>query len=260
MSASATLTFLGTGSSQGIPVIGCDCEVCQSDDPRDQRLRTSVLLCVNDKTIVIDTGPDFRQQLLRHRVKTVDAILYTHYHKDHTAGMDDIRAINYRTKRPMDIYATDEVQQALKKEFDYVFAEKSYPGVPQVNLHLLTEQPLSLFGTTLLPIDAMHYKMPVKGFRIGQLTYITDASYIAPEEIEKIKGSTFLILNALRQTPHIAHFSLKQALELIHAIQPQQAWLTHVSHLMGRHAAVEKTLPPSVGIAHDGLQFSFLHR
>lgn len=250
------LTFLGTGTSQGIPVIACECQVCRSLDFRDKRLRTSVHVKINGYSLVIDTGPDFRQQMLRENITHLDAILFTHAHKDHTAGMDDIRSFNFKHGRQMPIYATKEVIEQLKQEFAYVFSPVKYPGTPEVELRPITKDPFTLSDgkTTVIPIEVMHYKMPVLGFRFENLTYITDANYIPPPEMEKIKGSEVLILNALHKQPHISHFSLSQALEVIDQIKPRMAYLTHLSHLMGLHAQVSDELPSNVQLAYDGLK------
>ena len=247
-------TFLGTGTSQGIPVIACKCETCQSNDPLDDRLRASILISIGNKNIVVDTGPDFRQQMLANDVKMVDAVLFTHEHKDHISGMDDIRAYNFRAKKPMDIYATKQVQEALKREYHYVFMEKSYPGIPQVNLHTITDEPIELFGEKIIPIDVMHYNLPVKAFRVRDFTYITDANYVSEKEFEKLKGTEVLVINALRKEKHISHFNLEEALAFIDRLGPKKAYLTHISHLMGKHAEVSKLLPDGVEIAHDGLE------
>lgn len=251
------VTFLGTGTSQGIPVITCDCEACRSDDPRDDRLRASIMFSIDGKNVVVDTGPDFRQQMLREDVKMVEAVLFTHEHKDHIAGMDDIRAFNFKSKKPMSVYATPQVQEALKREYHYVFTEKKYPGVPQVHLNTITEEPIDLLGETFIPIEVMHYKLPVKAFRLKNFTYITDANYISEEEIKKIEGTEILVLNALRKEKHISHFNLEEALAFIDRIQPKKAYLTHISHLMGKHEEVSKELPDHVAIAYDGLKITF---
>ena len=247
------VTFLGTGTSQGVPVIGCHCEVCMSTDSKDKRLRTSIIVSYNDKNIVIDTGPDFRQQMLRENVQHLDAVLFTHEHKDHIAGMDDIRAFNYKSKSDMPIYATKQVQEGLKKEFHYVFADFKYPGIPQVLLNDIDLTPFQLFGKMITPIEVMHYKLPVTAFRIDNFTYITDANYISDQEKEKIKGTEVLVINALRKEDHISHFTLAQALELIEEINPKKAYLTHISHLLGSHKDISSELPKNVFMAYDGL-------
>lgn len=250
---SLKITFLGTGTSQGVPVILCKCEVCQSPDSRDKRLRASIMIETDSQTFIIDTGPDFRQQMLKYKVQNVDAILFTHEHKDHIAGLDDIRAFNYVQKRPMDIYAEERVQEALKREYAYVFAEFKYPGIPEMNMHLIENKPFSIHGTKIIPIRALHYRLPIFGFRIGDFTYITDANFIENNELEKIKGSKILVLNALRKKKHISHYNLDEALALIEIIKPEQAYLTHISHMMGFHEQVEKELPQNVKFAYDGM-------
>jgi phosphoribosyl 1,2-cyclic phosphate phosphodiesterase len=247
------VTFLGTGTSQGVPVIACDCAVCQSSDPKDNRLRSSVMVSFNEKNYVIDTGPDFRQQMLREKVETLSAVVYTHEHKDHVAGMDDVRAFNFKEKRDMQVYCTKEVQQALKREFSYVFNENPYPGIPKVHVNLITNRPFVVEDLEFVPIEVLHYKMPVFGYRIGDFTYITDAKTIAENEKEKIKGTRILVVNALRLTEHISHFNLEQALAFIDEIKPEKAYLTHISHLLGLQEEISKILPENVEIAYDGL-------
>jgi phosphoribosyl 1,2-cyclic phosphate phosphodiesterase len=247
------VTFLGTGTSQGVPVILCDCEVCQSFDTRDKRLRTSVMIDVDDQTFVIDTGPDFRQQMLQSKAKNVNAILFTHEHKDHIAGLDDIRAFNFIQKRPMDIYAEKRVQEALKREYAYVFAKFKYPGIPEMNMHLIENKPFNIGGTQIIPIRVMHYKLPILGYRINDFVYITDANFIAEEEMEKIKGAKVVVINALRIKEHISHYNLEGALKVLDELKPERAYLTHVSHLMGLHSEVEKELPKHIRFAYDGL-------
>lgn len=245
--------FLGTGTSQGVPVIACQCAVCKSKNSKDKRLRTSLMLTVNERNIVIDTGPDFRQQMLREEVETLEAVVFTHEHKDHIAGMDDIRAFNFLANKPMEVYASELTEIGLRREFHYVFGENNYPGIPQVNLHRIGDEPFVVAGETIIPINVLHYKLPVKAFRVRDFAYVTDANYIAPHEMEKLKGVNCLVLNALRQTPHISHFSLEEALEIIEQIAPKRAYLTHLSHLMGKHDEISKNLPPHVQIAYDGL-------
>ncbi len=248
------ITFLGTGTSQGVPVIACECAVCKSDDFRDKRLRSSVLIELEDKVFVIDTGPDFRQQMLRENVKDMTAILFTHEHKDHIAGLDDIRAFNYIHKRPMEVYADARVQIALRREYAYVFAEDKYPGIPEMRTHTIDNKSFIIDGVDIIPISLMHHKLPILGFRINNFTYLTDTNYIKSEEKEKIKGTKVLVVNALRKKKHISHFNLAEALELIAEINPDRAYLTHVSHLMGKQADVEKELPENVFFAYDGLK------
>lgn len=248
------ITFLGSGTSQGIPVIACDCHVCKSTDLRDDRMRASLLISAEDQNFVIDTGPDFRRQMLKHEVKSLRAVLFTHEHKDHVAGMDDIRAFNFRENRPMAIFCTDRVEEALRREFHYVFAEEKYPGIPKVDIHRIDKDPFYLpEGPFVTPIEVMHYKMPVLGFRIADFTYITDAKMIAEVEKEKVKGTKILVINALHRSPHISHFNLEEALDFIEQIQPEQAYLTHISHLFGTHEEIQAELPPNVFVAYDGL-------
>lgn len=247
------LTFLGTGTSQGVPVIACPCPVCQSDQEKDKRLRASVYVEVDGVNILIDAGPDFRQQMLRASVKHLDGILLTHEHKDHIGGLDDVRAFNFVNRRPMDIYAEERVQDALKQEYAYVFAENRYPGVPEMNLFNVDGYPFEINGVKIIPIRCFHYKMPIYGYRIGDLTYITDANFISEEEKEKIVGSKYIVINALRKQKHISHFTLGEALKLIEEFSPRKAFITHVSHQMGFHADIQAELPRNVAIAYDGL-------
>jgi phosphoribosyl 1,2-cyclic phosphate phosphodiesterase len=248
------ITLLGTGTSQGVPVIGCSCEVCRSVDYRDNRLRVSVHLQINDKSFIIDSGPDFRQQVLRARIKTLDAVIFTHEHKDHTAGLDDIRAYNFLQHKDMPLYGEDRVLEQLKREFAYIFSGVSYPGIPRVELFPISTEPFEVEGVLFTPIRVKHYKLPVLGYRVGDFTYITDANYIAPEELEKIKGSKVIVLGALRHEPHISHFSLQEAVDLLTELAPEQAYLTHISHLMGQHRKVEESLPDFIKLGFDGLQ------
>ena len=248
------ITFLGTGTSQGVPLISCSCNVCLSDDSRDKRLRTSILIEENGKTIIIDTGPDFRQQMLRENVSSLNAVVFTHEHKDHTAGFDDIRAFNYVHKKKMDVYASARVQEALRREFAYIFSDFKYPGVPEVNLHLLENKLTVIEGIDFLPIEVIHYKLPVFGFRIKDFTYITDANYITDTEKEKIKGTKILVLNALRREPHISHYTLEQAVQLVKELKPEKAYFTHISHQLGLHADVQEELPSGIELAYDGFK------
>lgn len=247
------VTFLGTGTSQGIPVIGCGCAVCRSEDPRDKRLRTSVLIETGDRTIVIDSGPDFRYQMLRAGVKDLDAIIYTHEHKDHIAGLDDIRPFNYLLQKNIEIYATIRVQEALEREFSYIFAVKQYPGIPQINMHTISDQHFFIGETEIIPLDVMHYKLPILGFRIGDFTYITDAKTIPQHSIDKIRGTKTLVINALQLGEHISHFTLEEALAFAKDIDAEITYLTHISHNLGKHAEVEPELPENVKLAYDGL-------
>ena len=246
--------LLGTGTSQGVPVIACECKVCKSLDFRDKRLRVSAYIEVGNHHIVIDTGPDFRQQMLRAGIRKVDAILFTHEHKDHIAGLDDIRAFNFKYNMDMPIYAHQRVANKIMKEYDYIFAENKYPGIPQVEVKLIDKNPFLIGDLQVIPIEVMHHKLPVLGFRIGDFTYITDAKSITDEEIEKIKGTKILIVNALRKEVHISHFNLEEALALIEKVKPKKAYLIHCSHNMGLHKEVSKELPPSVALGYDGLE------
>jgi len=248
------VTFLGTGTSQGVPVIGVDDPVCHSVDFRDKRLRSSIFIEVEGQHLVVDTGPDFRQQMLREQIKRIDAVLFTHQHKDHTAGLDDIRSFYFRQKQDIPVYAKHDVIEQIKLEFAYMFAAKKYPGVASVLINEIENRPFQIGDTEVTPIEVMHHKLPVFGFRIGDFTYITDANYIAAPEMEKIKGSKVLVLNALQKTPHISHFTLQEALDVIEQVAPERAYLTHISYKLGFHAEVEQELPEHVFLAYDGLK------
>ena len=225
-------------------------------DSKDNRLRCSVLVEYNARAVVIDTGPDFRQQMLKNNVGRLDAVLFTHEHKDHVAGLDDVRAFNFIMKQHMDVYLTDAVEAAIRREFSYIFSDFKYPGIPLLNLHRIENQPFELFGETIQPIQVMHYQMPVLGFRIKDFAYITDANSISETELQKLKGVKILVLNALRREPHISHFTLNQAIDLIEEVAPEKAFLTHLSHQMGLHEQVSIELPANVEIAYDGLTIS----
>tara|TARA_Y100000114_G_scaffold150097_1_gene165185 strand:- start:26580 stop:27341 length:762 start_codon:yes stop_codon:yes gene_type:complete len=250
------VTVLGSGTSQGVPVIGCQCPVCQSLDFRDKRLRSSVHIEVEGKSIVIDSGPDFRQQMLRERISQLDALLFTHEHKDHTAGMDDIRSFNFLQEKDMPVYAAPRVIEQLKREFAYVFSEKKYPGVPMVEVNELDGQPFEVEGIQVIPIEVLHYKLPVYGFRIGDFTYITDAKTISEESLEKARGSKILMINALQQTEHLSHLTLNEAIDMAQKIGADATYFTHLSHKMGSHKTIEAQLPNNIYIAYDGLQLS----
>lgn len=247
------ISFLGTGTSQGIPLIACDCNVCKSDNPKDKRLRSSVMVEANDVIIVIDAGPDFRYQMLRRNVKRIDALLITHGHKDHTGGLDDVRAFNYFMKKPIDIYCSQDVQKVIRNDYMYAFAMDRYPGVPEFELHHVENHPFKILGLEIIPIHAMHYKLPVFGFRIGDFTYITDANYIHPVELQKIAGSKIFVINALRRRQHISHFTLEQAIDVINKVKPDKAYLTHISHQLGTHEDVSRELPENIYLAYDDL-------
>jgi len=247
------VTFLGTGTSIGVPVITCDCPVCKSDDPHDKRMRTSVMLEVNGCTFVIDCGPDFRIQMLRENVNNLDAVVFTHEHRDHIAGLDDIRAFNYVLNKKIDIYGTRQVMEAIQTEFPYIFSESRYFGAPQLTIHNIDDTPFKIRGVEFLPIHVLHEKLPVTGYRIGDFTYITDASYISPKEIEKIKGSRVIVMNALRNSKHVSHFSVQEAVEILTKLEPEAAYLTHLSHFVGLHDDVNHRLPDFIRLAYDGL-------
>lgn len=251
-----TVTFLGTGTSQGVPVIACDCPVCTSSNVRDNRLRSSVLVELEGKNIVIDTGPDFRYQMLRQHVTHLDAVLFTHSHKDHVAGLDDVRAFNRQQGGAIDIYGAREVHEALQREFYYAFSAKRYPGVPMLNLHEITSDPFPLFGHQITPIEVMHYMMPVLGFRIGGFTYITDAKTVEDSQVEKIVGSEVLVVNALQRDAHISHFTLDEAVAFAQKIGAEQTYFTHISHRLGLHTEVQEELPRGIHLAYDGLQLN----
>jgi len=249
------VTFLGTGTSQGVPVIGCPCEVCHSPDEKDKRLRTSVLIQSDEFAVCIDSGPDFRQQMLRENVKKLDAILYTHSHQDHVGGLDDVRAFNYFLQRPMDLYATVEVQQTIRQVYHYAFdPNNKYPWIPQVKLHMIDLKPFSIGKLKITPIEVMHAKLPVLGFRFGDFTYITDVNFISESEMEKIFGTQVLVLDALRIEKHISHFSLKEAISIAEKIGAAKTYFTHISHQMGLHHEVSKQLPPNMSLAYDRLK------
>lgn len=251
------VTFLGTGTSQGVPVIACECHVCSSSDKHDKRLRVSVLIEEEGKTIVIDSGPDFRYQMLRAGVKHLDAILFTHEHKDHVAGLDDVRAFNFKQQSEIDVYAHRRVQDALKKEFHYVFTEAKYPGIPRVELHEINaDQPFEVSGLRVVPISVMHYKLPVFGFRIGNFTYITDAKTVSEEDKDKIKGSEVLVINALQKEDHISHMTFSEAITFAEEIGASVTYLTHISHRLGTHAEISKELPNGIFLAYDGLEIN----
>lgn len=248
------ITFLGTGTSQGVPVIGCRCEVCRSKNPKDKRLRTSVMVESSTTRVVIDTGPDFRQQLLVAGTDRLDAVVFTHEHKDHIAGLDEVRAFNFIQKRKIPVYATTRVQEAIKREFAYIFSEEKYPGIPEIEVFTISSDPFCIGNLSITPVDVLHYQMPVKAFRIGDFSYVTDANFISDTEKQKLRGSTVLVVNALRREEHISHFTFQQALDLIKELNPKKAYLTHISHQLGLHEGVSKELPSNVELAFDGLQ------
>ena len=249
------VTFLGTGTSGGIPVLTCGCEICNSLDYRDKRLRVSVWIEVDNKSFVIDTGPDFRQQALRERIPSIDGILYTHEHKDHTAGLDDIRPYNYLNGiQHLDLYAHPRVLSQLKREFAYAFEEQKYPGVPLLNLQEINSQPFTIKEVLFTPIEVLHHRLPVLGFRVKDFTYITDVNFISEQELEKVYGTKVLVLGALQRQKHISHFTLDEAIEVAQKVNAEMTYLTHISHKMGLHSEVEKELPPNIRLAYDGLK------
>lgn len=250
---SIKVTFLGTGTSSGVPMIGCECEVCTSTDKKDKRLRSSILVQSERTTLVVDTGPDFRYQMLRENVKHLDAVIFTHPHKDHMAGLDDIRAFNYLIKRPMEVFADSLTEEAVRRDFYYAFSDTKYPGIPELNLNTITMEPFMVGDIPVTPILVWHLKMPVMGFRFGKFTYITDANRIEEGEKEKIRGSEVLVLNALRKQKHISHFNLEEAIAMVRELKVPTAYFTHISHQLGRHQDVEKELPPGIHLAYDGL-------
>jgi phosphoribosyl 1,2-cyclic phosphate phosphodiesterase len=248
------ITFLGTGTSQGVPLIACQCIVCQSTDLHDKRLRSSILVKSNGANIVVDSGPDFRQQMLSAGLQRLDGLVFTHAHKDHIAGFDDIRGFNFAMKRPIDVYCTDIVEHQMRQEFHYIFSEHRYPGIPEINLHRINAHTdFTVSGVLVQPIEVMHFKLPVLGFRFHNFVYITDANAISESSMQQIEGCDTLVLNALRKETHVSHFSLDEALAIIEQVKPRRAFLTHISHQLGLHKEVSSTLPSNVFLAYDNL-------
>jgi phosphoribosyl 1,2-cyclic phosphate phosphodiesterase len=248
------ITFLGTGTSQGVPIIGCKCNVCQSLDYRDKRLRTSIHVAIDERSFVIDTGPDFRQQMLRENITRLDAVIFTHAHRDHTAGLDDVRAYNFMQNMDMPVYGTIPTLDQLRIEYAYAFAPDAYPGIPRLNLHIIDDRPFEIAGIPILPLPVMHLHMPVLGFRFKNFSYITDAKSINDDTVERLKGTEILVINALQRDWHISHFNLEEALEFVQRVNPRKTYFTHISHKLGLHAAIEKELPENISLAFDGLR------
>ena len=249
------ITFLGTGTSQGVPVIACNCAVCLSKNPKDNRLRSSILIESDTTTIIVDTGPDFRYQMLRNHTQKLDAIIFTHPHKDHIAGMDDVRAFNYKQKSAMEVFATEATQESLRREFYYIFSDFKYPGIPLINFNTIALDRFTVGDITLQPIEVFHYKMPVLGFRVKDFTYITDAKTITDTEFKKIKGTKILVINALQIEKHISHFTLEEAIAFAKKVNAEQTYFTHISHKLGKHKDVSEELVPNIALSFDGLSF-----
>lgn len=249
------ITFLGTGTSQGVPVIACNCAVCLSKNPKDNRLRSSILIESDTTTIIVDTGPDFRYQMLRNHTQKLDAIIFTHPHKDHIAGMDDVRAFNYKQKSAMEVFATEATQESLRREFYYIFSDFKYPGIPLINFNTIALDRFTVGDITLQPIEVFHYKMPVLGFRVKDFTYITDAKTITDTEFEKIKGTKILVINALQIEKHISHFTLEEAIAFAKKVNAEQTYFTHISHKLGKHKDVSEELGSNIALSFDGLSF-----
>jgi len=250
------ITFLGTGTSQGVPVIACDCDVCRDGSEKDHRLRSSILVEAKGQVVVVDAGPDFRQQLLREKVEHLDALLITHRHKDHIAGMDDVRSFNWFSGKPMPVYATRKDQAQIKQEFSYAFSGTQYPGVPRFDLHTIGDKPFMIGDLAVIPLEVLHLKMEILGFRFGDFAYITDTNYIPGNILSQLLDCKVIVVSALRHEKHISHYTLNQAIDVLEFLRPEQAYLTHLSHLMGFHADVEKKLPGFIKIAYDGLKIN----
>ncbi len=248
------ITFLGTGTSQGVPVIGCQCNVCKSSNPKDNRLRTSLHIELNKLSIAIDSGPDFRYQMLRTNTKHLNGIIFTHEHKDHTGGLDDIRPFCFKQKEIISLYARQSVLEQIKIQYPYIFAKKRYQGVPEVKLIAVKNKSFKIQDLHIVPINVMHYKLPVFGYRFKDFTYITDASFIEKKELEKIKGTKIMVINGLRKEKHISHFTIDEAIEVVKQINPEHAYITHISHLLGLHSEINPTLPNNISLAYDGLE------
>jgi len=248
------ISFLGTGTSLGVPVVGCPCAVCQHGAPKDKRLRSSIMVQEGGKTIVVDAGPDFRYQMLREKVNHVDAILITHNHQDHVAGLDDVRSFNFLSGKPMDVYATEESQQRIKEEFSYAFKPKAYPGSPSYNLITIDEKPFQIGHLEIIPFQVLHMKMEVTAFRMGDFAYITDVNYIPGSLFPFLLNCKVIVIGALQKSKHISHYSLPEAIDVLNFLRPEKAFITHISHSMGFHEDVEKSLPDFIRFAYDGLK------
>jgi phosphoribosyl 1,2-cyclic phosphate phosphodiesterase len=248
-----TIEFLGTGTSSGVPMVACKCAVCSSVNAKDKRLRSSIHLQTSSTSVVIDTTPDFRYQMLRSKIEKLDGVVFTHAHKDHIAGLDDVKAFNFIHQSEMPLFANKETAEAIKRDFYYAFAEKKYPGVPSLEMHIKEKDSFSVGDIDFQPIQVRHLHMDVTGYRIGDFTYITDANYISEEEKQKIKGSKVLVLNALRKEKHLSHFTLQEAIDLSVELQVPTTYFTHISHQLGLHDEVSKELPAGMFLAYDGL-------
>jgi phosphoribosyl 1,2-cyclic phosphate phosphodiesterase len=248
------ITFLGTGTSQGVPVVACPCDVCRNGSRKDHRLRSSILIEANDDVFVVDAGPDFRQQLLRENVDRLDALLITHRHKDHIAGMDDVRSFNWVTGKPMDVYAAPKDNERIRVEYSYAFSESAYPGVPRFNLHSVGDHPFKVGHTRIIPLELLHMKMEILGFRVGDFAYLTDTNYIPGGVMASLTDCEVIVLNALRREKHVSHYNLEEAISVLEFLRPKKAYLTHLSHLIGFHDEVEKSLPEFIRLAYDGLK------
>lgn len=247
------LVFLGTGTSQGVPMIGCNCNVCSSADPHDKRLRSSVYVEYEGLKIIVDAGPDFRQQMLREGISNIDAILLTHNHKDHTGGLDDVRAFNYIEKKPTEIYCEKYVEDSLRMEYSYAFGENKYPGAPEWKVNIINDKPFNIKGVEIIPIRGRHFRLPVLGYRFGNIAYCTDMNHIEEEEFSKLEGLDHFIINCVRKGRHISHFSLEEAVKVAEKVGARQTWLTHLSHQLPRHEILAAELPDTINLAHDGL-------
>lgn len=248
------ITVLGTGTSSGIPLLTCKCDVCKSTDIRDKRLRSSIFIEIENKKILVDIGPDFRQQMLKENIQNIDAILITHSHHDHVAGLDEIRAFNFSQQKAMDVYVNEIAEKELRSHFDYIFSEKKYKGIASINLLPIRENPFLVDGIEVIPIEVMHHKLPVSAFRFGDFAYVTDIKTISEKEFEKLKGVKTLIVSSLRHKEHFSHFTFEESLLFIKKLKVEKAYLTHISHLLGKHQDVIKLLPKNVFLAYDGLK------